>query len=97
MVTFRARDSEQTLFDDWIAAVPQSDRETESAFTIADAKQPVFTPTVSSTAGLVVREIAPGGIAAFAVVFANGAPLAFRKIRAPTLPILFSFGGMNEA
>ena len=97
MVSFGTRHAEQAFFDDRVTAIPQSDRETESALTVTDTQQTVFTPPIGSAASLIVREVTPSGITAFAVIFANSAPLAFRQVRSPTLPILFSFSGVDEA
>src|SRR6185295_13829885 len=76
---------EQALLEDWIAAVPQRQREAEDLLVVADAEQAVFTPAIGAAARGVVAERVPGG-AAGAVVFADRAPLALAQVRTPGFP-----------
>ena len=52
---------------------------------VGDAGQAVLAPAVGDRAGLVVTEIVPG-VAAVAVVLANGPPLPLAQVRAPLSP-----------
>src|SRR5713101_4342851 len=65
---------EQTLLDDGIFAVPQSQGETKPLLIVRDSGQAVLAPAVGAGAGLVMAEVIPG-VAAFAVILADGAPL----------------------
>ena len=74
---------EQAFLEDRVLAVPQRQREAEPLLVVGDAGQAVFAPAVGPGAGLVVGEVIPG-VAALAVVLADGAPLPLAEVRAPT-------------
>src|SRR5262249_13706504 len=54
-------------------------------FVVAEPGQAVLAPAVGPAAGLLVRQVAPG-VAAGAVVLADGAPLPLAEVRPPLLP-----------
>src|SRR5262249_45425746 len=83
--------TKESLLENWIFAVPQGQGETESLLVVGDAGQPVLAPAIGAGASLVVAEIVPG-IAAFAVVLADGAPLPLAEVGSPPFPgdILFA-------
>src|SRR5204862_4293607 len=61
------------------------DRETQSLFVVADAREAVFAPAVGSRPRVIVSEVVPG-VAVRAVVLAHRAPLALAQVRTPLLP-----------
>ena len=77
--------AEQALLEDRVLAVPQGEREAEPLLVVGDAGEAVLAPAVGARAGLVVGEVVPG-VAAFAVVLADGPPLAFAEVGPPLLP-----------
>ena len=77
--------AEQAFLEDRVLAVPQGEREAEPLLVVGDAGQAVLAPAIGAGAGLVVAEVVPG-VAAFAVVLADGSPLAFAEVRPPFLP-----------
>src|SRR5882672_3678442 len=86
MVAFAIRQSEETLFENWIVAIPQSHTKAEQLLLITDTGKAVLTPVVSAGTGLVVGEVVPG-ISILAVVLPNRAPLALAKVRPPLSPL----------
>ena len=76
MIAFWSGDAEEPLFQDRVAAIPQANREAESTFSVTDAKQTVFAPTVRAAPRLIVREVSPSGITTLTVIFANRSPLS---------------------
>ena len=77
--------AEEALLEDRVLAVPQRQGEAEPLLVVGDAGQAVLAPAIGARARLVVGEVVPG-VAAFAVVLADGAPLAFAEVRPPFLP-----------
>jgi len=65
--------------------VPQGKGKTKSLRLIRETGQPVFTRTVRAGAKLVMGEVVPG-VAVFAVIFADRAPLSLAQVRAPLAP-----------
>ena len=88
--------AEQALFQNRVFAVPQRQREAQTLSVIGDAGQAIFAPAVGARAGLVVGEVIPG-VAAFAVVLADGSPLPFAQVRSPLLPWSFLRSGFFKA
>src|SRR5205814_1168552 len=76
---------EQAFLQDRVLSVPKRQRETEALFVIGKAGQTVFAPAVGARTGLVVAEVVPG-VAAFAVVLADGPPLALAEVGSPLFP-----------
>ena len=85
VIAFAVGQAEQAFLEDRVLAVPQGQREAEPLLVVGDAGQAVLAPAVGAGAGLVVGEVVPG-VAALAVVLADGAPLAFAEVRAPLFP-----------
>src|SRR5262249_29710633 len=77
---------EDALLQDGVAAVPEREPEAKALLDVAEAGQAVFAPAIRARAGVVVREVLPGG-AAGAVVLAHSAPLALAQVRAPQVPV----------
>src|SRR6516162_8706365 len=86
MIAFSSSESEQTLLQNRILAVPQGQGKADQLMTIANAAQAVLTPAISSRARVVMRNIIPGG-ATGAVVFPHCAPLPLAQVRTPPLPV----------
>jgi hypothetical protein len=85
MVAFIIREPKHALLEDWIATVPQREREAQALLFVRNACDPVLTPMVSARSRLLVAEVRPR-VAVLAIVFAHCAPLAFAQVRAPFLP-----------
>jgi hypothetical protein len=85
MVALTVGQAEEALLEDRVLAVPQSQGEAEALLVVGDAGEAVLAPAVGAGAGLVVREVVPG-VAALAVVFANGPPLPLAEVRPPLRP-----------
>src|SRR5690349_5517538 len=96
VIALIAGEAEEPFFEDGIAAVPQREAEAHHLVTVADSADAVFAPTISTRTGVVVRKILPGR-AVGAVVFANRAPLALGKIRAPALPMFLACARFFQA
>ena len=77
--------AEEPLFEDRVFPIPQRQREAEALLIVGNPRQAVFSPTIRPRPCLIVGEVVPG-VAAFAVVLAHRAPLAFAEIRPPPLP-----------
>src|SRR5262249_51624981 len=84
VVALAVGQSEQAFLEDGVLAVPQSQGEAESLLIIGNARQTVLPPAVGAGARLVVAEVVPG-VAAFAVVLADGAPLPLAEVGTPLL------------
>src|SRR6266481_1931366 len=82
MVAFAIRQSEETLFENWIVAIPQGHAKAEKLLLIADAGKTILTPVVCARTGLVMGEVVPG-ISILAVVFTNRPPLALAQVWPP--------------
>src|SRR5262249_8438231 len=77
--------AEESFLQNRIASIPQGEREAQALLVVGEAGQAVLSPAVGPRPRLVVAEVVPG-VAAFAVVLANGPPLAFAQVRSPSLP-----------
>src|SRR5579864_2400129 len=96
MIALGIGESEEALFEDRVLAIPQCECKTEAAFAIRETSEAVLAPAISAAAGVLVREIFPGG-AAGGIILADGAPLPFGKIRAPVLPMFLAGLILSEA
>ena len=90
VIAFAVGQAEKPLLEDGILAVPERQRKAEALLVVGNADEPVLAPAVSARSRLVMREKIPG-VAAVAVVLANGSPLSLAEVGAPFLPwnILF--------
>jgi hypothetical protein len=86
---------EQPLLQNWIGAVPQTDRQAQQLPVVAEPGQPVLAPPVGPGSRLIVGERGPG-IAA-AVTLAHRAPLTLAEIRTPAAPRDVPQLGLGEA
>src|SRR5262249_7831478 len=77
--------SEQPFLEDWIAPIPQREREAQKLAVVGDASEPVLTPSVGTVLRVIMSEVVPG-VAVRAVVLAHRPPLALAQIRPPLLP-----------
>ena len=92
VIAFLVGEAKQALLEDRVAAVPQRDAEAPPQVIVTPAGNAVLTPAIGAAAGMIVREILPGGAVA-AVVLADRAPLALAHIRPPAPP---SFAGFRR-
>src|SRR6516225_7014525 len=74
-----------SFLEDRVLPVPQGKRKAQSLPVVADAGETVLAPMIGARPRLIVTEIVPG-IAVFAVVLADGAPLAFAEVGPPLPP-----------
>src|SRR5712692_11952362 len=88
--------AEEAFFQDRITPVPERKAEAHHLVAIADSANAVFAPTVGARAGVVMREKFPSG-AVGTVIFTDCAPLAFRKIGPPALPVFLADARFFEA
>src|SRR5262249_26563466 len=85
VVPFAVRETEETLLENGVPAVPEGERKADPLLVVGDAGQSVLPPAVGAGSGLVMSEVVPG-VAALAVVLAHGPPLPLAEVRPPLLP-----------
>ena len=85
MITLAVGQTEEALLQNRIMSVPQRQSKTEVLFVVGKSREPVFAPTVSTGASLIVGKIIPR-VAVRAVVLANCSPLSLAQVRSPFLP-----------
>src|SRR6202012_2959760 len=73
------------FFQDWVAPIPECEREAQPLFVVAPAGDAILTPVIGAGARLVVGEVTPG-VAVLAIIFANRSPLPLAEIRPPQIP-----------
>src|SRR4051812_32489955 len=78
-------ETEQSLFQDRVVAVPQRHAEAQVLPPIAQPRDAVLAPPVRARARVIVGERVPRGSAG-AVVLTHGPPLPSRDVRPPPLP-----------
>src|SRR5277367_1562223 len=76
VIAFTVGQTEQTLFENGITLVPQSQGEAERLLIVRKPRNAVLAPPISSAAGMIVRKIFPS-VSMRTVVFTNRAPLAY--------------------
>ena len=86
VVALVAGQAEDALLEDRVAAVPQGEPDAQPLLDVAEARQPVLAPPVGAGAGVVVRQVGPG-LAVGAVVLPHRAPLPFREVGPPQVPV----------
>ena len=96
MIALGVGEAEQTLLQNRVVLVPQSEADAPKQLVVGETGQSVLAPAVGAAAGMVVRKIIPSG-AAWAIVFAHGAPLALAQIGSPAAPIIAAVGGVKPA
>jgi hypothetical protein len=85
VIAFRVGEAEQPLLQNWIALVPEREREAQPLLVVAQSGDAVFAPAIRARSRVVVREVVPG-IAVLAVVLTHRAPLPLAEIRSPFSP-----------
>src|SRR6185312_3496322 len=85
VIALAVGESEEALFQNWIALVPERQRKAESLLVIRNTGQPILAPSVGARTCLVVREVTPR-IAILAVILAHRPPLPLAQVRSPLLP-----------
>ena len=85
VVALAVGESVEALLQDRVALVPQRQREAQPLLVVADSAETVLAPLVGARARLVMREVVPG-VAVFAVVLADRAPLPLAEVGSPFLP-----------
>src|SRR5580765_6938394 len=85
VVGLAVRQTEGTLFEDGVVAIPQGHAKAEQLFIIADAGKTILPPVIDTGSGLIMREVVPG-ISILAVVLAHCTPLPFAKVGSPFSP-----------
>src|SRR5262249_61434408 len=93
VVALAVGQAEQPLLEDRVLPVPQGNAQAEQLLLVAQPSQAVLAPAVGAGGGHVVGEVVPG-VAAGAVVLADGAPLPLADVRAPPPPGLLAFGAL---
>jgi hypothetical protein len=86
VVTLAIGQAEQALFEDEILAIPKNGSETGAALAVAPSEEAIFARPINATSRVIVRKMVPGG-AVRGVVFAHRAPLRFRQVGPPPLPV----------
>src|SRR5205814_469365 len=80
VIALRAGQTEESLLQNRIFAVPECEREAKPALSIRNTKQAVFAPAIRAAPRVIVRKIVPA-ISARRIIFANRRPLSFREVR----------------
>ena len=75
VISLSVREAEKPLFQNRILPVPEGQSQTEALMVVAQTGNAIFTPTIGTTARLVVTEIVPGGPVR-TVILTNCSPLA---------------------
>ena len=96
VVAFGSCESEETFFQNGIAAVPERDREADELMAIANARQAVLVPAVGVRTRVVVGKVGPGA-SVRAVVFTDRAPGALADVRPPPFPVGGALLGLLKA
>jgi hypothetical protein len=86
VISLIAAQTEQTLFENCIAAIPQRRGEAELALAIAPSLQTVFPPAIGTETGVIVRYRRPA-IAVIRKVLPHRSPLPLAEVRAPAFPV----------
>src|SRR5262249_15887823 len=89
-------ETEKAFLEDRVLAVPECERKAKMLLIVGESRQTVLAPVIGARACLVMAEVVPG-ISIFAVVFANGAPLALAQVGAPLPPEDATLARLREA
>ena len=79
MVAFAIGQAEQPLLEDRVLAVPQGQSKAEPLLIVGNAGEAILTPMRCARPRMIVREVIPG-VAVFALVLADRAPLSFAEV-----------------
>ena len=85
VIPLPVRQTKESLLENGVAPIPEGERQAKVLLIIRPARDPIFTPPISPTAGVIMRKISPS-ITAGAIILTNRTPLAFRNIRPPAPP-----------
>src|ERR1700756_1551698 len=85
VIAFAVGQAEEAFLQDRIGAVPERHGEAETLLIVAHARYPVLAPTIGARSRLIVTEVVPG-VARFAIVLPDRAPLPFPQVGPPLLP-----------
>src|SRR5258708_27794886 len=96
VVAFAVRQPEQTLFKNWVVAIPQAYAKAEQLLVITDTGEAVLAPVIRAGASLVMGKVIPG-ISVLAVVLANRTPLPFAEVGSPSSPVRSTRAGFLQA
>src|SRR5262245_55408838 len=86
VVALAVRESEETLLENRVLAVPQGQSKAEPLLVVGEPRQAVLAPAIRARPRLVMGEIVPG-VAVLAVVLAHRAPLPLAEIGTPFPPL----------
>src|SRR5262245_54576767 len=95
VISFTARQSEQSFFENRIPSVPESHCKTDQLMTIRNSCESIFSPAIRSGSCVIVREKIPGSTIP-AVIFSNRSPLPFAQVGPPSFPMFFPFSGFLQ-
>src|SRR5215467_2267489 len=85
MIAFLVGQPEQSLFQDWIFAVPQRDCQAQPLFNVADPCESVVAPAIGAAACVIVRKVIPR-VSVSGVILAHRSPLTLADVRRPQPP-----------
>src|SRR5258708_14335678 len=86
VISFMARKTKETLFQDRIAAIPERKCEAKTLMTVADTGNAILIPAIGAGASLVGRKIIPR-LAVGAVILTYRTPGKFTHVTAPAFPL----------
>src|SRR5690606_135226 len=86
MVSLGSRQSKQPFLENGIIPIPHSECKAYSTFFIRYSGNPVFSPSVNSTSGVIMRKIIPRTTVR-AIIFPNRTPLSLTEIGTPFQPV----------
>src|SRR4030095_5498167 len=96
VVSFGPSETEESLLQNGVDAVPECGSEAESTFAVAEAEQAILAPAVGSAASVVVREVGPA-FTVGGVILADGPPLTLGQVRSPALPVPLAPAVLGES
>src|SRR6266446_9313687 len=96
MISLGIGEAEEPLFENRVFAVPQGQRETEPAFAVGDAQQPILPPAIRPRARMIVRKIIPARPIG-RIILAHRPPLPLGQVWPPPLSIGLPRGIVGEA
>lgn len=90
VVTLRVAQTEETLLQEGILLVPEGKCDMLVAMSVTNTSNTIFTPSESSRASLIVREMAPS-ITIMRIVFPDSSPLSLSSVATPSFPVFCTF------
>src|SRR5215475_1267190 len=86
VIAFTSGETKQSLLENGIFSIPQSEGKTDHLMAVGDTRNAVFIPAVRFRARVIMRQVVPCG-AVSAIVFADRSPRALAQIGSPALPM----------